>query len=171
MKNLFTGVVVLVAMFCICSKSYSEGIATPMEVMDKVKGAIKLIEDDGEKAALPKIRDKNGPFVWKDSYVYVLHMDGMMVVHPYLPELEGINQIGLKDVTGKAIFAEMYDDIAKKKESGWIDYLWVKPNRLSPNLKVTFFAKVPGKDIICLAGIYDLRKEDVLKMLKQMGKS
>lgn len=170
MKNLFTGVVVLVAMFCICSKSYSEGMATSLEVMHMVKVAIKLIEDDGEEAALPKIRDKNGPFVWKDSYVYVMHMDGMMVVHPFQPELEGINQIGLKDVKGKAFFAEMYD-IVKENESGWIDYLWVKPNRLSPSIKVTFFAKVPGKNIICLAGIYDLRKEDVLKILKQMGKS
>ncbi len=170
MKNLFTGVV-LVAMFFICSNSYSERMASPMAVMDKVKAAIKLIEADGEKDALLKIRDKDGPFVWKDSYVYVLHMDGTMVVHPYQPELEGINQIDLKDVKGKAIFAEMYDDIAKGNESGWVDYLWVKPNRLSPSLKVTFFAKVPGKDIICLAGIYDLRKEDVLKILKQMGKS
>ena len=170
MKNLFTGVVVLVAMFCICSKSYSGGMATPMEVSDKVKLAIKLIEDEGEEAALPQIRDTNGPFVWKDSYVYVLHMDGMMVVHPIQPELEGNNQLGLKDVKGKAFFVEMYDDIAKGNESGWIDYLWVKPNKPSPSLKVTFFAKVPGKNIICLAGIYDLRKEDVLKMFKHMGK-
>jgi cytochrome c len=170
MKNMFTGVIVLIAIFCNCSKCYSEEMATPMEVMDKVKLAIKLINDEGEEAALPKIRDKKGPFVWKDSYVYVLHMDGMMVAHPYQPELEGVNQIGLKDVKDKAFFVEMYD-LAKENDSGWIDYLWVKPNRLSPSLKVAFFAKVPGKNIICLAGIYDLRKEDVLKMLKQMGKS
>ncbi len=168
-KNFLVCVLIIYAMMLGGGVRCMAGSATPVEVMDKVKTAVKLIQDEGEQVALPKIRDKEGPFVWKDSYVVVTHMDGTLLVHPYRLEFEGTNQLGTKDVKGKLFEVEMRE-VIKDTGSGWVDYFWNKPNKLTPSYKVTYVMKVPGKDIICSAGIYDLRKEDVLRLLKVMGK-
>ncbi len=169
MKNFLVCVLVVGVMMLGFCKNCSAGAATPMEVMDKVQAAVKLIGDEGLDAALPKIRDKNGPFVWKDSYVVVSHMDGTWLVHPYSPDMEGKNQLGTKDAKGKLFEVEMRE-VIKDTGSGWVDYYWTKPNKLTPSYKVTYVLKVPGKDVLCYAGIYDLRKEDVMTLLKMMGK-
>ncbi len=170
MKKKFATVLVFsIIVLFFCGNCWA-GAATPVEVMEKVQAAIKLIEDKGEKAALPMIRDKNGPFVWKDSYVVVKRMDGTLLAHPYRLAFEGTNQLGTKDVKGKAFEIEMRD-IIKENGSGWVDYFWNKPDKLTPSYKVTYVMKVPNTDLFCSAGIYDLRKDDVMKILHIMGKS
>lgn len=168
MKILFTAVLAFFVMALAFDETCRAGMATPTEVMAKVKEAVKLIQDEGEEAALQKIRDPNGPFVWKDSYVFVLHTNGMLVAHPFWKDHEGTNVLEMKDPKGKAVFAEIIETV-KDNDSGWVDYLWHKPNKRAPSHKVSFLMKVPGTDIICNAGIYDLRKEDVDKILKHTG--
>ena len=139
--------------------------ATPREVMQKVQEAVNLIKEKGPEVAFPIIRDKNGPFVWKDSYVVVTTLNGKMLVHPYVPKLEGREMAQAKDAKGKLFQAEL-DNLVQKQGSGWIEFWWVKPDEKSPSQKVSFGMSVPGQDVMCNAGVYDLSLKDVQNMLK-----
>ncbi len=128
--------------------------ATKEECEAKVKEAIQMVKSDGLDATLKKIQDKNGPFVWKDSYVFALTTTNATVLaHPMLPGHVGKSLMAAKDVTGKMFFVE-FINVAKNKGSGWVQYQWPKPGEKKPSLKHTYIMKVPGQDVMFGAGVY-----------------
>ncbi|MGA2940376.1 MAG: cache domain-containing protein [Syntrophobacteraceae bacterium] len=131
----------------------AEEKATKEECTAKCKEAAALIKDIGLEAALAKIQDANGPFVWKDSYVFVIDFDGKVLAHPVTPNLVGKVMSGLKDVNGK-MFVNEYIAVANTPGEGWVDYMWPKPNEKTPSPKTTYVCRVPGLPIMTLAGIY-----------------
>ncbi|MBC7360088.1 MAG: cache domain-containing protein [Desulfacinum sp.] len=137
--------------------------ATPKEVVAKVSEAAQLLADKGE-GAFAEISDRNGRFVWKDSYCFVLDLAGTVVAHPIKPNLVGKNLMNVKDIKGKLVVAE-YVSIAKSPEgSGWSEYWWPKPGEKAPSMKVSYIMKVPGRDLLVAGGLYDLSKAEVEKM-------
>ncbi|SPF35270.1 Cache, type 2 domain protein [Syntrophobacter sp. SbD1] len=128
--------------------------ATKEECVAKCKEAAALIKDIGLEAALPKLQDPKGQFVWKDSYVYVQDLEGKMLAHPMVPALVGKNSSGLKDVNGFNFTAAIVT-LANEKGEGWIEYMWPKPGEKTPSQKVAFVYRVPGEKIIVCAGIYE----------------
>ncbi|MGA2027907.1 MAG: cache domain-containing protein [Syntrophobacteraceae bacterium] len=127
--------------------------ATKEECVAKCKEAAALIKDVGIEAALPKIQDAKGSFVWKDSYVFALDLDGKCLVHPITPNLVGKTLTGLKDASGK-MFINEYIAVANTPGEGWVDYMWPKPGEKTPSPKVTYVYRVPGQSIMLCAGIY-----------------
>ena len=89
-----------------------------------------MIKEVGIEAAMPKLQDPKGPFVWKDSYVFVQDLQGKMLAHPN-PKLVGKSFNGMKDVNGKMFNSEM-TEIAKNAGEGWVSYMWPKPNEHNP---------------------------------------
>jgi cytochrome c len=130
------------------------GEATPKEAIAKAQEAVKLIQEKGD-AAYDVIRDKKGPFVWKDSYIVVNGLSGTIIVHPYVPKLEGRNMNSAKDSKGKLFHAETVA-VAKNKGQGWVDYWWNKPGQKTPSQKSSYVLRVPGKDVYVLAGVWDM---------------
>ncbi len=127
--------------------------ATRAECEAKCKEAANLFKKVGKEEAFKQISDKNGPFVWKDTYLFVADMQGVVIVHPILHKLAGKDMSNLKDANGKLFVAE-YISIAQKKGKGWVDYMWPKPGEKTPSLKSTYVYKVPGADYIMCSGIY-----------------
>jgi signal transduction histidine kinase len=123
-------------------------------IEDIVNRGADLVEEQGKKA-FALLRDKTGPFVFMDTYVFVNSLDGVELVNPVFPSLEGKNLIGLKDLTGKEVIK---DEIAavKEQDSAWLDLNWYKPGDNTPALKHTFVRKVQSVDgaYIVGAGIY-----------------
>ncbi|MBC7360087.1 MAG: cache domain-containing protein [Desulfacinum sp.] len=140
--------------------------ATPQEVVQKVTEAAQLVAEKGE-AAFAEISDKNGRFVWKDSYCFAYDMTGTIVAHPIKPNLVGKNLMGMKDIKGKMFTAEFVSIAKSASGKGWSDYWWPKPGEKQPSLKVSYIMKVPGKDFFVGAGIYDVSKEEAEKALSQ----
>jgi signal transduction histidine kinase len=136
--------------------------ATPAEVIQKVSEAVALVQEKGEEAAFTIFRDKNGPFVWKGSYLFVIDFDGIMLMHPIVSKLEGRNQLNVKDVNGKMFNAETLA-LAKGPGSGWVDYYWVKPGEKKASPKVSYVKAVPGKNMLIGCGIYDISKAEAEK--------
>lgn len=130
--------------------------ATKDECMAKSKEAAKLFTEKGEEAAIKAINDKQGKFVWKDTYVFMVDLDGKMLAHPMSPALIGKNVLDMKDkgTPGKLLFKE-FADVAKGKGEGWVDYMWMNPGDASPRKKVTYVYRVPGKNAYVGAGIYE----------------
>jgi signal transduction histidine kinase len=134
------------------------GSATKDECIAKSKEAAKMINDKGLDAAVAEINKKNGKFVWKDTYVFLMDLDGKMLAHPMKPALIGKNLMGSTDKAGKGkgklLFKE-FVELAKTKGDGWVDYMWPKPGEEKPSKKISYIYRVPGKDLFVGAGIYE----------------
>ena len=150
-----SGIVALV----LSSNALAMDKATPQEVVAKVKEAVKLIAEKGG-AAYPIIRDKNGPFVWKDTYVFVGDLEGNMLVH-INSKLEGRNMMGAKDANGKLFHAELINGVKKSPDGFWLEYQWVKPGEKTPSPKVSYHEIVPGTNIFAGAGVWDVTLDQV----------
>ncbi|MBI9074950.1 MAG: cache domain-containing protein [Desulfatibacillum sp.] len=134
---------------------YAEEQATRQECMEKCRQAADLMVNEGVDEALKIIGDKNGPFVWKDTYVFCLDLERQCnAAHPVSPALVGKNLMTAKDVNGKMFFAE-FISVAFNKGEGWVSYMWPKPGEQTASSKVAYVLKVPNQPYAVLAGIYN----------------
>ena len=109
-------------------------------VADMVDRAAALIERRG-KAAFDVLRDKTGPFVFMDNYVFVESTAGDCVVEPGQPSIEGTNIIDVRDVRGKYLVRD-YIDGALKHGAVWVEYYWYRPGYNTPFRKEAYVRKV-----------------------------
>lgn len=123
-------------------------------ITDVVDRAAAVVEEQG-KGAFNLLRDRKGPFVFMDTYVFVTAPDGTELVNPALPSLEGQNIIDVRDMNGKTVIQDEIA-LAMKKGSGWVDLYWYRPGSNTPARKNTFVKKVrSGQDIYIVgSGVY-----------------
>jgi signal transduction histidine kinase len=123
-------------------------------IVNAVNEAAALIEKEGP-VAFDKIRDEAGPFLFLDTYIFVDRPDGVELVNPAFPSLEGRNLIDYKDASGKYLVKE-YIDVAMKNGSGWVTYMWPKPGETKPSVKHTYVKKAVfgGETFIVGSGTY-----------------
>jgi cytochrome c len=153
MKKLRVGVVVL-AVLCIAASAAAQKSATKDECVVKCHEAAALINTKGLDEAIKEIADPKGPFVWKDSYVFLMNLDGKMLAHPMQPELTKLNHcLLITDPTDKALFVS-FVNLARTVGHGWVEYMWPRPGKKSPSKKITYIYRVPGTDYFVGAGIY-----------------
>lgn len=119
-----------------------------------VDRAAALITEQG-KDAFGRLRDKTGPFVFMDTYVFVVSPEGTELVNADLPSLEGRNLIDLKDLQGRPVIREEID-AAMKQGSAWLEVSWFKPGHNTPAPKQTFVrkARFGQETYIVGSGIY-----------------
>lgn len=128
--------------------------ATKEEAIAKCKAAIALVKDKGLDAAKKEIGSKTGSFVWKDSYVFLMDMDGNVLAHPAAPQLtERKDLLTVENSDGKFLFKE-FIKLANEKGQGWVDYMFPKPGQEDPVAKSTYVERVPGTQYLVGAGIY-----------------
>lgn len=158
MKKLL--IVTFIVMFglCLAGNAIAADAATKDECVAKCKEAAEMITKDGLDAAVAEIGKKDGKFVWKDTYVFLMNLDGKMLAHPVKPALtEKPNLLDVTDKNAEApkkIFAEFVNAAKSDKGEGWVDYMWPKPGEEAPAQKDTYIYRVPGKDLFVGAGIY-----------------
>ena len=70
------------------------------DLMQFVREASALVEKQGESSFV-EFKTKGSKWLSGDRYVFVIDTNGNVLINPHRPELEGKNQIGLKDLTGK----------------------------------------------------------------------
>jgi signal transduction histidine kinase len=82
-----------------------------------------------------------------DTYVFVDRPDGVELVNPAQPSLEGQDISELKDTNGK-LLAKDYIAAAMREGSAWIEYYWYKPGDNTPARKRAYVRKVQhGEDV------------------------
>ena len=156
MKKVLIVCSALIMMFGMATTVFAEEDATRDEVVAMCKAAAEMLLQDKE-AGIAEIANKEGKFVWKNTYVFLMNMDGHMLAHPMIPQLT--EKGSLLDVSDKntekpkMIFVE-FVDIAKKNGSGWLWYKWPKPNERTPEDKFTYIQRVGFTDLFVGAGIY-----------------
>jgi signal transduction histidine kinase len=155
MKKIMLAFLGIAVSLCLAGSAFAAG-ATKDECVAKSKEAAAMVNEKGIGAAIEEINKKNGKFVWADTYVFLMDLDGKMLAHPMSPALIGKNVLDMKDKgePGKLLFKE-FVTVAKGKGEGWVDYMWINPGDPKPRKKVTYIYRVPGKDLFAGAGVYE----------------
>ena len=135
--------------YIVCSGLYNMSMEREF-IVEVVDSAAELINKEG-KAAFPKIRDKAGPFVFLDTYVFVDSPDGIELVNAAFPSMEGRNLMDYKDSQGKYLVRD-YIKLALTNGAGWIDYLWPKPGQTVPSKKRTYVREAKYDNEIFIVG-------------------
>jgi signal transduction histidine kinase len=110
--------------FVVCSSMYNDRMERAF-VVDMVHLAVSEVERMGVQA-FAWLRDPLGPWLVKDAHVFVTDMDGVAIVEPEFPMLEGVKLIDQADVSGMPFYREMVQVVSSAGE-GWVDYLWQRP--------------------------------------------
>jgi signal transduction histidine kinase len=158
MKKLLLrmGLFSMVLIFLLAVPGTAQEKATPDECVAKCKEAAKMIQEVGLDTALAKMNNKQGPFVWKDSYVCCIHLEsGKMLAQPYFPNAVGTEMKFITDPNGKLYIAEMIE-LAETKGEGWVSYMFQRPGgpgQLRP--KSAYVLKVPNEKVLVTAGYYE----------------
>lgn len=123
-------------------------------VVDAVTAAVAEVEQNGG-VAFSRFHDVAGPFIAKDAYVFVLDQDGVELVNPAFPNLEGRSLVDWKDVQGKQVIREMLN-VARTSGSGWVDYMWPKPGEAVSTQKSAYVSRANfgGRTVIVGCGVY-----------------
>ncbi len=123
-------------------------------VVDAVTDAIALIEKQGS-AAFKLFHDPTGPFRAKDAYIFVVDANGVDLVNPGFPNLEGRNIMDVKDTQGKFLIREMFK-VVQDFGSGWVDYMWPKPGESVSTQKSSYVSKAQlgGETLLVGCGVY-----------------
>ena len=135
------------------------------EVVALCKEAAKFINEKGVDAAIAEIGNKEGKFVTKNTYVFLMDLEGNRLAHPYArPEQPKIMKLfDEKDTTGK-LYVQEYIKVAKTKGEGWVEYMYPKPEEQQkptpmkekiPSKKISYVYRVPGKDLMLIAGFFE----------------
>ncbi|MDH3258662.1 MAG: cache domain-containing protein [Deltaproteobacteria bacterium] len=153
MKRLSIILLALMVGLFLTVSAFAES-GTKEECIAKSKEAAQMITDEGLEAATAEINKKDGKFVWKDTYVFLMDLDGNMLAHPIKPSLIGKNLLATPDTAGKLLFQD-FVDVAKNNGEGWVDYMWAKPGADTPQKKITYIYRVPEQNLLVGAGIYE----------------
>lgn len=119
-------------------------------VVDAVTAAVAEIETNAE-AAYSLFHDPTSPFMAKDAYIFVMDMDGVELVNPAFPNLEGRSLLDLKDTAGKQLIREMLT-VVQTRGSGWVDYMWPKPGESVSTQKSAYVSQANAGDKRVLVG-------------------
>jgi signal transduction histidine kinase len=145
------------------------------ECVALTKGAAKFINEKGIEAAIAEINNKEGKFVTKNTYVFLMDLEGNEFAHPYHPmtgsSYSAVTASGrkvlklfdFKDTNGK-LFVQEYIQVAKTKGEGWVEYMYPTPEELKKPIpreekksskKISYVYRVPGKDLMVIAGFFE----------------
>jgi signal transduction histidine kinase len=137
-------------------------------VRDAVTDAVGQIEKNG-RAAFPLFHDPTGPFIAKDAYIFVFDSNGIDLVNPGFPNLEGRNLLDLKDTQGKQLIREMFK-VVQTTGSGWVDYMWPKPGESVSTQKSAYVtkAKIGDQWVLVGSGVYLADAPKAVSVTKKM---
>jgi signal transduction histidine kinase len=134
----------------------AEEYANRAECVEMAKAAEAMLLED-RYAGIREIANPEGKFVWKDSYVFLMDMEGNMLAHPFIPQLTQKGPLfyvaDKNKENPKMIFVE-FVEIAQKNGEGWISYMWPKPNSRDAVDKFTYIRRVGYTDLLVGAGFY-----------------
>jgi cytochrome c len=152
-SRIFAGVTMALLNIALCTVAVGQDHATAQEVVAKVREAASTLSKTGD---LAQFQQKQGPWVWKDTYIFVEDCDKKaQAAHPIKPELVGQDFVSLKDTKGKTVFPKDFCDAAKKPSGVWFEYWWPKPGEKEGSRKLAYGLSAKGTKYVVAAGVYD----------------
>jgi len=127
------------------------------------KDAAKFMNEKGFYPTVFEINKKDGKFVSKNTYVFLVDLEGHLLAHPFNQQYIGMDMAGHKDRDGK-LFVQDYIAVAKSKGEGWTEYMYPTPEELKKptpwkekkySKKISYVYRIPGKDLMVIAGFFE----------------
>jgi cytochrome c len=149
------GVALLIA--ALCAAAVAQDHATAQEVVNKVREAAGTLSKTSDVAPFD---EKQGPWVWKDTYVFIQDCDkNVVAAHPIKPEQIGKDLASVKDAkSGKSVFPEGWCKRVENASSGvWTEYIWPKPGEKEGSRKLAYCLRAKGNPYVACSGVYDDR--------------
>ena len=87
------------------------------------------------------------------NYFYIYELDGNTLMHPIRKDLEGKNNLGLKDKNGLMIIQEFIREV-KANKAGFTEYFWKKPGDEVETVKIAYNALLPGTTAFVGSGLH-----------------
>ena len=109
-----------------------------------------LTEDQAQQAAKEQIRTIR---YGGENYFWINDYNAVVVMHPFNPQLEGVDLSHSKDKNLQPFFAK-FVDVAKKEGAGFVHYAWPKPGEEEPIDKVSYVKDFKPWGWIIGTGIY-----------------
>ena len=152
-SKIFAVVAVALVSVALCTVAVGQDHATAQEVVAKVREAASILSKTGDVA---QFNQKQSPWVWKDTYIFVDDCSKMVVAaHPLRPEQLGHDFMALKDTKGNSVFPKGWCDAAKKPSGTWVEYWWPKPGEKEASRKLSYYLCASGTHYVVAAGVYD----------------
>ena len=127
--------------------------ATAEEAKANLAKAVKFVQSAGEEKAFAAFNDKAGAFTKGDLYILAFSFEGICLANGQNPKLIGKNRLDAEDINGVKYIAQLVET-GKAKGSGQVEYMFKNPESGKIDPKITFFTRVPGKEIVLGCGIY-----------------
>jgi len=110
----------------------------------------KMSEDEAKQRALESVKALRYSGT---NYFWINDSQSKMVMHPTSPQMDGKDQTGLTDPTGKHFFVEMVD-VVKAQGAGFVYYMWAKPGSDKPVKKVSYVKGFTPWGWVIGSGVY-----------------
>jgi cytochrome c len=153
--KIFAGVALTLFNIALCAVAVGQDHATAQDVVVKVREAASTLSKTSD---LAQFNEKKAPWVWKDTYVFILDCDKMtQAAHPLRPDLRGTEISSIKDPKGNSIFPnpKALCEAARKPSGTWVEYWWAKPGETEGSRKVSYLLSAKGTPYVVAAGVYD----------------
>ncbi|MGB8929840.1 MAG: cache domain-containing protein, partial [Anaeromyxobacteraceae bacterium] len=111
----------------------------------------ELSEADAKREALALLK---GLRYDEREYVWVNDLEPRMVMHPFMPELEGKPLADYRDPKGKRLFVEFAKAVQGAAGAGFVDYEWPLPGSRAAVPKVSFVKVFAPWGWIVGSGLY-----------------
>ncbi len=110
-------------------------------IEERVRMAADLLQAKGKDIAFQEFRNRASPFVFLDTYIFVLDLHGRTVVDPAYPTLNGRDLSTFEDAVGVPTIKEMLRKL-RGADDAWVQYLWPRPGASLPSRKLIYVRKV-----------------------------
>ncbi len=179
---------VLVTILCSASPAFSANLEPTYQetkdLMVLVRDAAGLVQNVGAPA-FSDFRKQGSRWLGGERYIFVIDTKGNVYVNPSRPELEGKNQLNLRDLVGRPFIKSFINETTAypQKSEGWTHYVWIKPGQDQAQWKTSYVKLVKaqdGKEYIVGSGLYNMKMERVFvvdvvdeaaELVKKQGKA
>ena len=100
------------------------------------------------------------------GYFWINDLNETMIMHPIQTELDGQNLTNFKTLDGQYLFRNV-DKIAKEKGSGFIRYMWYRPDTGIEDEKISYVHLIKEWNMVVGSGFYLTELKDALGQEKQ----
>jgi signal transduction histidine kinase len=126
--------------YVIGSGSYNIKVEKPF-VEERVRLGADLLASAGKAEAFKEFQDAASPFVFLDSFIFVLNERGQTLVDPAFPTMAGRDLSEFQDAVGFYAIREVLKRLTQADEA-WVQFLWPKPGSAVTSRKLVYARKV-----------------------------
>jgi signal transduction histidine kinase len=105
--------------------------AKTTEIVALVDRAAAMITATGG-TVFPELRQTGDDSRTGYAYLFVVDMNGNVLLNAVFPKLEGTNVIDVKDSRGKLVVVEWIRAARSGEQAGWVSCMWPKAGQTRP---------------------------------------